>query len=66
MSLKMPTNGIGNNADVDDDGDGIPDTEDAFPLDPDETTDSDGDGIGNNEDDDDDGDGFLMIPTPFL
>jgi len=49
----------------DDDGDGIgmptpdnvPDLSDAFPLDPAETTDTDGDGIGNNADTDDDGDG---------
>ena len=33
------------------------DTEDDFPLDPDESVDTDGDGLGDNEDDDDDGDG---------
>ena len=31
---------------------------DAFPLDPSEWLDTDGDGIGNNEDPDDDGDGL--------
>lgn len=41
---------------VDSDGDGVPDTQDAFPLDPNETVDTDGDGIGNNADDDDDND----------
>jgi len=41
---------------VDSDGDGVPDNEDAFPNDPEETTDTDGDGIGNNADTDDDGD----------
>ena len=41
----------------DSDGDGVPDTEDAFPLDPFETVDTDGDGQGNNADLDDDGDG---------
>ncbi|MGH1439869.1 MAG: S8 family serine peptidase [Cellvibrionaceae bacterium] len=39
---------------VDSDGDGVPDSEDAFPNDPTETRDSDGDGIGDNAD-----------PTPF-
>ena len=42
----------------DSDGDGVPDGQDAFPLDPDETIDTDGDGIGNNADNDDDGDGM--------
>jgi len=32
---------------VDSDGDGVPDSADAFPNDPSETTDSDGDGIGD-------------------
>jgi len=49
--------GIGDNADADDDGDGMNDTSDAFPNDPNETTDTDGDGIGDNDDADDDGDG---------
>ena len=35
------------------------DENDTFPLDPAETTDTDGDGIGNNADTDDDGDGVL-------
>ena len=43
---------------VDSDGDGVPDDQDAFPNDPDETIDTDGDGIGNNADNDDDGDGM--------
>ena len=41
----------------DQDCDGVPDDEDAFPLDASETTDTDGDGIGNNADTDDDNDG---------
>lgn len=49
--------GIFDNVDTDDDNDGVPDTEDAFPLDPTETTDTDGDGTGNNLDTDDDNDG---------
>jgi hypothetical protein len=43
---------------IDSDGDGVPDTQDAFPFDPTEDTDTDGDGTGNNADSDDDGDGF--------
>ncbi|MCJ8320525.1 MAG: collagenase, partial [Colwellia sp.] len=34
----------------DSDGDGVVDEDDAFPLDPTETTDTDGDGVGNNAD----------------
>jgi len=45
---------IGNNADTDDDGDGVNDTSDAFPLDSTESVDTDGDGVGNNADTDDD------------
>ena len=49
--------GIGNNADPDDDNDGVLDAVDALPLDPSESVDTDHDGIGNNADPDDDGDG---------
>ena len=35
---------------LDSDGDGVPDSLDAFPNDPSETTDSDGDGVGDNGD----------------
>jgi len=35
---------------TDSDGDGIPDDDDAFPDDPDESVDTDGDGVGDNED----------------
>lgn len=49
--------GIGDLCDTDDDGDGVPDTEDAFPRDASEDTDTDGDGTGNNADLDDDNDG---------
>jgi hypothetical protein len=42
----------------DTDGDGVPDEEDAFPLDPTEWVDTDGDGTGNNADLDDDNDGM--------
>lgn len=35
---------------IDWDGDGVPDVRDAFPVDPNETTDRDGDGVGDNAD----------------
>ena len=34
----------------DEDGDGVPDEDDAFPNDPDESVDTDGDGVGDNAD----------------
>jgi len=40
------------------DADGVPDIDDAFPTDPNEFNDLDGDGIGNNADNDDDGNGI--------
>jgi alpha-tubulin suppressor-like RCC1 family protein len=49
--------GIDNHADTDDDGDGVADGVDAFPLDGSESVDTDGDGAGNNADPDDDNDG---------
>lgn len=42
----------------DSDGDGVDDTQDDFPNDPDEQTDTDGDGTGDNADLDDDNDGM--------
>ncbi len=48
--------GIADLVDMDDDGDGVPDAVDVFPLDPTESADSDGDGVGNNADPDDDND----------
>ena len=61
-----------NNADTDDDGDGVLDVDDAFPLDASETIDTDGDGVGNNADTDDDADGvddiydvFPLDPTEY-
>lgn len=44
---------------IDSDGDGVLDPEDAFPLDANESVDTDADGIGNNADTDDDNDGVL-------
>jgi len=49
----------------DSDGDGVPDDEDAFPNDPNESVDTDGDGIGNNADPDDDNDGIPDNSDPF-
>jgi len=49
--------GTPNHLDPDDDQDGVPDVEDAFPLDPEEWKDKDGDWIGDNLDADDNGDG---------
>lgn len=43
----------------DTDGDGVPDSADAFPNDPNESLDTDSDGTGNNADTDDDNDGVL-------
>ncbi|MDA9251095.1 cadherin domain-containing protein, partial [Flavobacteriaceae bacterium] len=56
--LDTDTDGTGDVCDSDDDGDGVLDTADAFPLDATETTDTDGDQIGDNTDTDDDNDGF--------
>jgi hypothetical protein len=42
--------GNGTIIDPDSDGDGVPDSEDAFPNDASETTDTDGDGVGDNGD----------------
>jgi hypothetical protein len=48
----------GNACDADDDNDGVPDAQDAFPLNPTEFLDTDRYGIGNNADSDDDNDGI--------
>lgn len=42
----------------DEDEDGVPNNEDAFPENPEESIDTDNDGIGNNSDQDDDNDGI--------
>lgn len=51
----------GDACDPDDDDDGVPDLDDAFPLDVNESLDTDLDGIGNNADPDDDNDGLADI-----
>ena len=50
---------------VDSDGDGVDDANDAFPNDPNESVDTDGDGVGNNADTDDDGDGVADTDDAF-
>jgi hypothetical protein len=50
--------GVPNDVDLDDDNDGHPDINDAFPFDEDEWRDYDNDGKGDNADSDDDNDGF--------
>lgn len=50
--------GIPNDIDIDDDNDGVPDAEDAFPLESEEWEDKDGDLIGDNLDADIDADGI--------
>ena len=47
--------------DGDRDGDGVPNSTDAFPNNPNEWYDTDHDGIGNNADTDDDGDGMSDV-----
>ena len=63
--------GQGDVCDADDDADGVADVDDAFPLDPDEWSDVDGDGIGDNADTeecdgvDNDGDGLVDEELPL-
>jgi len=66
--LDTDSDGEGDVCDTDDDGDGTPDVDDAFPLDPTEDTDTDGDGVGNNADTDDDNDLLLdgEDPNPLV
>lgn len=62
--LDTDNDGITNDSDPDDDGDGVDDPSDALPYDPTETVDTDGDGTGNNSDPDDDNDGVLDGDDP--
>ncbi|MCO7226022.1 NosD domain-containing protein [Pleionea sp. CnH1-48] len=50
---------------IDTDNDGVVDSLDAFPNDPNEWLDTDGDGIGNNTDTDDDNDTVLDVDDAF-
>jgi hypothetical protein len=56
---------LGMSSDFDDDGDGVGDLLDEYPLDPSESKDSDADGVANNADNDDDNDGVLDIDDAF-
>ncbi|MCK4613658.1 MAG: Ig-like domain-containing protein, partial [Thermoplasmata archaeon] len=60
--LDTDNDGIPDINDLDDDGDDVPDEQDAFPYNPSEWIDTDGDGIGNNADEDDDND---RMPDTF-
>ena len=57
--LDTDGDGVGDVSDTDDDGDGVLDTNDAFPLDASESEDTDGDGVGDSADPDLDNDGVL-------
>jgi len=46
----IDADGLGNACDNDDDNDGVPNNEDAFPNDPNESADTDGDGVGDRGD----------------
>jgi len=56
---------IDQSGDVDSDGDGVIDSSDAFPNNPDEWRDTDGDGIGDASDPDIDGDGIDNAADAF-
>lgn len=57
----LDCDGIVDVVDLDIDGDGVPNANDAFPLNSSESVDTDGDGIGNNADLDDDNDTYSDI-----
>ena len=59
-----PMTGGGGMVDGDDDNDGVPNADDAFPQGPGESVDTDGDGTGDNADTDDDNDGVADTDDP--
>jgi len=62
----LDADGTTDDADADVDGDGVPNSLDAFPRDPTETRDSDGDGLGDGVDPDDDDDGLSDLEETSL
>jgi hypothetical protein len=64
-SVDTDKDGIADDADTDDDNDGVEDTKDAFPLDGRESVDTDADSMGNNADTDDDNDGVEDAKDAF-
>ncbi len=58
VDLDTDGDGIGNAVDPDDDNDGVPDSQDQFPLDPSRSIDTDHDGQDDSIDSDDDNDGL--------
>ena len=64
-SVDTDGDGVGDNADLDDDGDRTLDSDDSFPLDATESIDTDGDGLGNNADSNDDGDSVTDSEDAF-
>jgi hypothetical protein len=61
--VDFDSDGVGDNADADDDDDGVFDSADTFPFNASETIDSDSDGVGNTADSDDDNDGVSDVWT---
>ena len=57
-AVRFQVAGFRQSTSEDSDGDGVPDTSDAFTSDASESVDSDGDGLGDNADYDDDNDGM--------
>lgn len=65
LTTDADNDGQPNAADEDDDNDGIRDSDDDFPRNPEESRDTDRDGIGNNADEDDDNDQTLDEDDDF-
>ena len=65
LEVDFDADGVENALDEDDDGDGVADADDAFPLDPAESGDNDHDGVGDNADRDDDNDGVADVDDAF-
>jgi len=66
VDIDTDGDGIGNSLDPDDDNDGVPDSQDQFPLDPTMSKDTDHDGVDDSIDSDDDNDGLYDFQEPAL